>query len=412
MRQLAALLLLLLLLASLGGCARGQRGPSVEGDGALTGKPVILWIDWEGSARAFASPGEAGTFCQLARAAGVTHLALEARDADGARALGPKGTRSAAEANLRAAAKGNGLRLAAVLPMFLASPDAPAESLSCRAVYTGDRYEARTGVPGFPRRLSPAIAANREGEVEAVRRLAGDGSFDVILLSGCGFEDSLADLGAAARKQYESWSGYVLRRWPEEVIGERPGPLPFGPQGHGPYWDNWMLWRASVLRDLVIRLREAAASRPSGTPPQLALLVDAPYPAHQREGLNWAGPSADPITDFPWLPSEYAQGGAGHLVDAVALGFWAPGILSTEDAQRADMAWWASVDGASSAARRYVPAGTKRWGAVVVSRTSEWTPTMSRAAQLNDGVVVIGAGTLVAEPKLWESLAAAIKRNE
>ncbi|MCC6548110.1 hypothetical protein IT570_13170 [Candidatus Sumerlaeota bacterium] len=372
--------LAILILMAVFSCACGGRKISAPNGQDRSQKPVVFWLD-----EAY-QQGNAATLSQWmasARAVGATHVAFEARDASGT-FIDPR-QKSAA----LAAASAAGLRLAAVLPLFIAQPDAAPEALSQRAFWNGSAYELRAGAGTAPLRLSPAIVANRQREADAVRNLASDGKLDFIILSGCGFEDSLADLSPAARRAYESWAGISTLRWPLEVIGETPGFAPIGPMGRGHLWSNWMLWRATMLRDFLFSLHEAM----SGSSAKLVVLVDAPYPAHQREGLNWAGAQSPAISDFPWLTSVYASSASGHLVDVVALGFWRT-ALSAEDAQRSGDAWWASVDGASAAARKYIPRQTKRWGAVLVDPNGEWRAAATRALQLNDGLILIGAKNL------------------
>lgn len=378
MRCAAAIMLMLLCCA----CA----GRKVSGTVAEKSprKPVVVWLDESFQRNA------ASTLPQWmadARAAGVTHVAFEARDASGA-FIDPVGKKAA-----RAAASAAGLRIAAVLPLFIADANTGEELLSQRAVWNGTAYELRAGDGSTPRRTSPAIAANRQREAATVRTLAGEERLDYIIVSGCGFEDTLADLSPAARRAYESWAGISTLNWPYEIIGANPGSAPIGPAGRGPLWSTWMLWRATTMRDFLFSLREAATSARPGAAPQLVVLVDAPYPAHQREGLNWAAAQSPAISDFPWLAPNYSATAAGHLADVVALGFWST-ALTAEDAQRTGNAWWSSVEGASAAARKYLPSGTKRWGAIVVDSEDDWEAAASRAYQLNDGLILIGAKNL------------------
>ncbi|MEO8376973.1 MAG: hypothetical protein ABI579_04820 [Candidatus Sumerlaeota bacterium] len=357
-------------------------------------KPVIVWLDESFQRQQGASLAQ---WMADAHAAGVTHVAFEARDASGV-FIDPQ-KKSAA----RAAASAAGLRIAAVLPLFVAEQNTPDSLLSQRAVWNGNAFESNTGDGKTPRRLSPVVTANRQREADAVRVLASDDRADYIIVSGCGFEDTLADLSPAAREAYESWAGISTLRWPLEIIGENPGYAPIGPAGRGPLWSNWMLWRATNMRDFLFSLREAVNVAPGGAHAQLVVLVDAPYPAHQREGLNWAGAQSTAISDFAWLGSAYKGTAAGHLVDVVALGFWKT-ALTAEDAQRDGDAWWSSIEGASAAARKYLPPETKRWGAIVMGQNENWRAAASRAYQLNDGLILIGAKNLQSAGELKDAL--------
>lgn len=400
----------MIMLALLAACASRQRvGSAISRDMDFPLRPVILWVDWAGCAGILSHAEAADAFCRNARAAGVTHLALEARTGDGTWAIGRASPFMGQELNLRAAAKRNGLRLAAVLPMFLADGDSTALQMQQSAQWSGDRYNLQAGSSELPRLVSPADAAIRSREVTAVGRLAGDPSLEVVILSGFGFQDSLSDLGPAGHSGYEAWSGFVVKHWPEGVTGSAPPTLPFGPEGRGPYWASWSQWRAGLLCDLLLQIRGAVVAHGGTNPPRLAVVADAPYPAHQRQGFNWAAPTMQPIADYPWLQPEYASTGGGHLLDAMVLGFWVPDVVTTGDAAAAEYAWWASVDGASGAAQRYLPPNTKRWGAVAPDGQYRWGRAARRIVEANDGLLVISAGKMVRDANQWRVLAEAAR---
>lgn len=392
---LCALLCLSLML--LAGCAAlGPREERVLIRGRdFSGAPVMLWCDVAGSRESLSEPEQARAFARQAASAGVTHLALEMPDD---------------WTELRLAAAESRLRLAAVLPLFRADDGAAGEPVVQKAFWTGEAFEIRplssAGLPDF---LSPASASARDANAEAVRAIAADPLIETIILSGLGFQDTLADLGPRGRVAFESWTGITMRRWPEDVIGEKPTPLPIGPWTRGQYWDAWMLWRASVLKEHLIELYAAATLPGALERPRLAVLVDAPYPAHQRMGLNWAAARSNATTDYRWLPEGYDAMAAGHLMDALVLGFWEPGLLTASDAEREGFAWWASVEGATAAALRYRGEGTTLLGAISADDGGTLWPSAARVSlQRTGGVVLLPASHFLANPEEWEMLRLAV----
>lgn len=357
--------------------------------------PVMLWCDVAGSHSTLSNPEQARAFARRAKAAGATHLALEM---------------PADWTALRLAAAESRLRLAAVLPLFQPDENSPPEAMIQKAFWTGERFEIRPlATAGLPNFLSPASAQARRANADALRELAADPLIETIILSGLGFQDTLADLGPSARVAFESWTGITLRRWPEEVIGEKPTPLPIGPWTRGAYWDAWMLWRASVLKEHLIELYTAATLPGATERPRLAVLVDAPYPAHQRMGLNWAAARSTATTDYRWLPEGYEAMAAGHLMDALVLGFWEPGLLTANDAEREGFAWWASVEGATAAAVRYRGDGTALIGAINSEGSgSQWASAARASLQRTGGVALLPASHFLANPGEWDLLRLAV----
>lgn len=388
-------LLWTLLLSFIAGCAMFGDKPADERVVPFAGEPAILWVDWAGTRDRLAREGMAREFCRAVKAARFSHLGLEAR--------GPAGLDIwADQETLRQCAAEEGLRLAAILPLFLANEQLPVEKLSHAAVWDGERYNVvplapRGAVPGL---RTPALEENRERELQWIRGIVEEPGIDILILSGLGFGDSLADVGPAARDAFASWSGVSIRHWPAEVIGGGPGPLPYGSKGRGSLWAAWTSWRADVLQRFLVDVRTTLYESAGDSPPKLAALVDAPYPMHQREGFNWAGPQANVSGDFGWLPRQYnAQTGAGHLVDAVILGFWEPGLATAGDAEREGYAWWASVRGAMALGQRYAAPGCRIWGAILIEDGAEWDRSALAIKEYGEGLVVLPGSAYLNDPR-------------
>lgn len=393
----AALCGLLLAAVTLGGgCARLPLGKA-----RTAPPPMILWVDWEGLQQELATPAAAAEFCARAKRAGTTHLALEATDPEGRPAIGA-GVGNRAEALLRREATAAGLRLAVAYPLFVAPPDAPANRLLHRAEWTGTAWHLTAEPPpGGLLRYSPADPQAASAEWERLAALAAEESYDYIILAGLGFDDPLADVGPAARRAFELASTTTTKDWPQEAIGWQPAPVPYTREGRGPLYDQWIRWRAGVLQNFVAESRQRVTLK-NGRGPKLVALVDAPYQAHLRGGLNWAGPAGTP-TDAGWLPEGYRQTAAGGFLDAVALQFWEPEMVTSQAATEAGYAWWASAEASGATARRTLPGTTKLWSFVPVDGTRRWAAALATAPMV-DGMIVGPASELSQTPGAWEAL--------
>ncbi|MCC5877408.1 MAG: hypothetical protein JJU11_14405, partial [Candidatus Sumerlaeia bacterium] len=256
----------------------------------------------------------------------------------------------------------------------------------------------------LPAKTSPASPAARGEELRLFRELLRDHSLELILLSGFGFEDAQADLSPRARREFEQWRGGAVRNWPAAVLGDEPPTLPYGSEGRGPHWNAWVVWRARVLRDLLVMMKGELASEEFS--PRLGVLVDAPYPSHQRMGLNWASPETTAEVEHRWLPSDYGRRTAsGHLLDVVALTFWQPDLINASVAERQGFAWWASIEGATSMGRRYRRQGElPPWFAIPVRRDSAWEAGVRGARITGGGLILFPASEFLKTPGNWDSL--------
>ncbi len=415
LRAVAAGLLAGVVCLGAASCGLGGRADSApearhHGFEVLRGKPAVLWIDWARCAEPLRDPDQALAFALSARDMGITHLGLETRDHSGVPVLGGEHRYAESATALREAAAATGLRLALVHPLFLAN--AAAEDPAGLVHYAEWEEEGpavrlfRPGSDDSPgTRLSPALQDNRARELEVLGAVLGtDLDFDVLILSEAGFPALESGVEPAARRAFELWSGLSFRRWPAEVLGDAPPPNPYMAEARGELWHAWLAWRATVWKDFLGALRRTAEEHhgPDGVPP-ITLLVDAPYPMHLRQGVNWASPARPVTEDFGWLPRGYETTGTGHLLDGVILGLWEPGLLTREQAEDAGFAWWASLEGSAALAERYRRGESAVWSAVPVG-PGGWARTAGAALEETEGLLLIGAGDLLENPEYWEEL--------
>jgi hypothetical protein len=359
----------------------------------------VLWVDWAGTGELFQNLALRQRFCEAARAAGITHLAIEARSENGEAVFSN-------QQDLIGSAQSSRLGVMAVLPLFVAGSDDPAAWNCEEARWSGAQYEVGPLYrrEGFPRILSPACPQVVERELEAIERLASETSVQSIILSGLGFGSVLADTGPCGRRGFEGWLGTTLRQWPEAVTGDDASDFPYSPEGRGPLWEAWVAWRAMEMKNFLLSARTAVATAAPESPPGLVGLADGPYQVHQRQGWNWAVPEAEIEQGHPWLPGGYARTSSGHLVQAVALGFWEPGLLDEKEAEAAGYAWWASVEGIMLTARAALPDDSSMWGAVEVSADGDWATAVERIRQRGGGVILLAASDFLDRPDAFQEL--------
>lgn len=409
---LAAALMTLVasLITSCGLLQRPSPAPAARHPGfeLLHAGPAVLWVDWARCGEPLRDEEQALAFALATREMGITHLGLETRGHDGESVLGSGHPHHQSLLAVREAARAADLRLALIHPLFLAPGDTDSARLLHDTEWQDGGPAARLfrpageDTPGV--RLSPALPANRELEMQALAEvLQADLDFDFLILVEGGFPSVESDVGPAARHAFELWSGLSFRQWPAEVLGTSPPPNPYMAEERGELWNAWLAWRAGLWREIISSLRRTVEDGPGPAPP-IALLVDAPYPMHLRQGINWASPARPVTEDFGWLPHGYETTGTGHLLDSVVLGFWEVGMQTREEASEAGFAWWVSMEGAVALAERYRRGGSAIWAAIPAGGEGNWADAARSALEETDGLVLISAGDFLETPALWEEL--------
>jgi hypothetical protein len=358
----------------------------------------MLWVDAHYAASSVPSDAAAQALVERARSIGISHLCLEAVAADGARLLRNEGPAGRAYTRLRAAAISGGLSIVAVLPGLVPGNRYEVESLQHAARWDGSQWLIEPGS-----KLSPAGAEAYSSTLARLRELIEEPGVEAILLVDVGFETLNSGLGPGERRRFEAWVGTTFKNWPAEVLGSSPPPSAIGRTGRGPYWDLWQHWRATLVLDFMLQARAQVDAGASGTRRLLAL-VDAPYAAHQRQGLNWAIPASPALADNRWLPERYERTGAGHLLDGIALGFWQPDLVTAGEAEKAGFYWWSSMEGAVAAARRYRRTGSPIYAALTVDAAEAPQRAIKQAALTLDGMILIGAEKVLGDSRIGEAV--------
>lgn len=402
MKPILSFICFLLLSSSMMGCNSLRNSPDIPTRALTINRisPVILWLDAASCSPVLSNPKNANDFFRNAAHVGVTHVALETRDHQGNDILDD-------QKDLMASAKKHNLGIVALVPLFVTPADTDPEKLAHVAHWTGETYEIQPlhQDSTFPKMLSPADKSVREQETQYILKVASLPEVECIILLNCGFGDLLSDLGPLARENFQNWSGFTCKNWPQDVIGNAPPSTPYAQGGRGPFWSNWILWRSIILRDFLLKLRGDLENSPIPPPPYLSVLVDAPYAVYQRQGLNWCKSGSPVETDMPWLPEGTDTSGCTHLIDSLALGFWEQDISSPEYAQLAGYAWWASLSGAITSARRYTENDVALWGTFEVKPDSlSWGSSAMEVRRLTNALLIFPASAFISQPKNWELL--------
>jgi uncharacterized lipoprotein YddW (UPF0748 family) len=175
---------------------------------------------------------------------------------------------------------------------------------------------AQSGATQIPLMMNPNDPVVRDRELAIVRDVAARYPVD-----GMVYDDRLryagidADFSEISRAKFEAVVGQKLN-WPDDVFkftttqnltrGVRPGR----------FYDQWVAWRASIVRDYLAEVRRTITEARPGI--RLGMYVGSWYGEYPANGNNYASPKAD--AGFWFLSINYRAAGDAHLVDFVIPG--------------------------------------------------------------------------------------------
>ena len=172
----------------------------------------------------------------------------------------------------------------------------------------------------YPLMMNPNDPVVQQYALEIVKELVGNYDVDGIV-----YDDRLrfggmnADFSELTRRQFETVVKQPLN-WPDDVFrwtynldltrGMRPGR----------FYDQWMAWRSSTLREFASKVRQTVTSTRADT--QFSAYVGSWYGEYPRIGHNYASTQAD--AGFWFMTSNYRRTGTAALFDFLITGAYYP----------------------------------------------------------------------------------------
>lgn len=212
---------------------------------------------------------------------------------------------------------------------------------------------------------------------ELVTNYAVDG---VIFDDRMRFVNSNADMSEASRRGFEAYVGTSLN-WPDDVmtldvtypsLARRAIP--------GPYYDAWIVWRATVIRNWLARaINTAKAVRPGTT---VAVYVGSWYGEYPAYGSNWA--ANDFQAGFRFLTDAYRRTGYAQLLDWMTTGCYYP-IATIAEANAVGANPGLTVEAAGQLSNRAVNSGTWVYAGLSLDKYDKNPEGLARALQAAAG---------------------------
>lgn len=175
---------------------------------------------------------------------------------------------------------------------------------------------AESGATQYPLMMNPNDPVVWDRELAIARDVATRYPVDGLI-----YDDRLryagidADFSEITRQKFEKVVGQKLN-WPDDVFKFTSNQNLMRGVSPGRYYDQWMAWRASVVRDFVAEVRKTITAVRPGI--RLGMYVGSWYGEYPANGNNYASPKAD--AGFWFLSRNYRAAGDAPLVDYVIPG--------------------------------------------------------------------------------------------
>jgi len=238
-------------------------------------------------------------------------------------------------------------------------------------------------------------------ELSLVNEIVSKYDVDGIAFDRMRYSSLATDFSPLSRHQFEKWLGKRLGRWPEDVY--QIDPMPGRPILRGPYFKDWLAWRAHNIKSW---LEEAASivhlRRPSA---RIGVYVGSWYPNYFNVGVNWASDAHRP--EYDWTASNYRETGCAGLLDYVASGCYYP-LATREEARVQGTDQDATVQAAAEMSCRAVADASFVYAGIFLldykGRPDEFLKALRTALATSEGVMIFDLSYLEAY-NWWNLLA-------
>ena len=143
---------------------------------------------------------------------------------------------------------------------------------------------------------NPALSAVQDHEIAIFKEVAQKYDFDGLLLDRGRYDNIQSDFSDFSRREFEAYIGKKLDRFPEDVYAWEEDGDGGWRRIDGPYFKQWIEWRASVIYDFFKRTKEELKAVKPGL--KFGAYTGAWYPSYFEVGVNWASNTYDPSQDF------------------------------------------------------------------------------------------------------------------
>ncbi|HEU4751582.1 MAG TPA: alpha amylase family protein [Armatimonadota bacterium] len=166
--------------------------------------------------------------------------------------------------------------------------------------------------------MNPANPVSRDYELKIVDELATNYDLDGLVFDRMRYASLQSDFSELSRQKFEEYLGQKLTRFPQDIYQFDPNPG--RPLIWGPYFKQWLEWRARNIRTwLEEASRIVRAKRPGA---KVGVYVGSWYPTYYTVGVNWGSEEFAP--GYDWMSASYNSTGYAGLLDWITTGCYHP----------------------------------------------------------------------------------------
>lgn len=177
---------------------------------------------------------------------------------------------------------------------------------------------------------NPSHPEVRAHELKIVDEIATNYDIDGIVFDRMRYPSLYADFSPLSRQQFEAYLGKKLEHFPGDIYTH--DPVPRGTVIQGPYFKQWLEWRAETIRTWLEQASQIIRTkRPNA---KIGVYVGSWYGTYYTVGVNWACPDFAP--GYSWMSDRYGQTAYAGLLDWITTGCYHP-VATREQARTAGL---------------------------------------------------------------------------
>ena len=239
--------------------------------------------------------------------------------------------------------------------------------------------------------VNPAAPEVQERALNIIQEIVRTFDLDGLILDYGRYTDITADFSDLSKQQFiafleEKYNDPQAKnmKFPEDIVTTwRAGSGQLLPEVTGRYYKQWLIYRAQVIKDFMVKARAAVkATKPDV---DFGVYVGAWYTTYYQVGVNWASEEYDPFQDFEirfdWASPGYGDTGYAEELDVLLTGNYFTQVMLSENPVTASLKyhWW-SIEGSLNGIEYITKNRVPLYGSIDVGNVSyASTSDISRA---------------------------------
>lgn len=237
-------------------------------------------------------------------------------------------------------------------------------------------------VGGF---VNPALPEARAYMLKLVHELANNYALDGIVLDRMRYSSLRTDFSSLSRELFETHLGKKLENFPQDIYAY--DPVPGKPIVRGPYYKEWLEWRARTIRSWVDEATQTAQRARPGI--AVAAYVGSWYPVYYGVGVNWG--ADDYHAGLEWMTPGYAATGYARKLNWLTTGCYYR-TATREEARQTGISEDETVEAAAQTSLEAVNDATFLYAGLQVldyqGKPDDFRKALQAAVQNSQGVMI------------------------